>query len=221
MSIKSIHLRKLLILMYAQPNRLVALLRQDIRADISKESGRNGDGGDFHQAFWSDAKTHAMGFGDLPKLVESRVAASRQRTRLYPLLGKAFLVWWNEKRRWINEPFRAVERRINARFSVGELGAVVKVDNFLAVEFDDGSHRLVYPYFDEDVMLSEDAARIGLWIMTIAIPREAASAFRILDVLRSKSFTVEDLPFRGDEEQTFLARYKHVILEWERLKSEY
>jgi hypothetical protein len=221
MSIKNIHLRKMLILMYAPRNRLVSILREDIRTDISKETGTQGDGGDFHQAFWSDAKAHAMGLGDLPTLVKRRVAASQQRRRLYPLLSKAFLVWWNEKRRWINEPFRAVDRRINARFAIGEIDVIVKVDNLLAVEFDDRSHRLVYPYFDELVPLSEDAARIGLWVMTQAISREPPSSFRILDVLRSKSFTIDDVPLQGDEERVLLTKYMHVLSEWTRLREEY
>jgi hypothetical protein len=197
------------------------MLREDIRAEISKETGPQGDGGDFHQAFWSDAKAHAMGSGDLQARVVGRVAASRQRKRLYPLLSDAFLVWWNEKRRWINEPFRAVERRINARFAIDEVGAIIKVDNLLAVEFEDESHRLVYPYFDELVQLSDDAARVGLWVMTQAIPREIPSAFRILDVLRSKSLGIDDAPFRGDEEQVLLKLYGHVLSERERLRTEY
>lgn len=221
MSIKNIHLRKLLILMYAPPNRLVSMLRDDIRTDISKETGTQGDGGDFHQAFWSDAKAHAMGLDDLPTLVEGRVAASRQRRRLYPLLSEAFLVWWNEKRRWINEPFRAVDHRINARFAIGEIDAVMKIDNLLAVEFEDRSLRLVYPYFDELVPLGDDAARVGLWVMTQAISRQPPSSFRILDVLRSKSFAIDDVPLRGDEKQVLLTKYMHVLSEWARLSEEY
>jgi len=207
--------------MYAPPNRLVSMLREDIRAEISKEAGKQGEGGDFHQAFWSDAKAHAMGLGDLQALVVGRVAASRQRKRLYPILSDAFLVWWNEKRRWINEPFRAVERRINARFPVHEVGAIIKVDNLLAVEFEDRSLRLVYPYFDELLPLGDDAARVGLWVMTQTMSRAMPSEFRILDVLRSKSYAIEDAPFRGDEEKLLLERYSYVLSEWARLRKEY
>jgi len=221
MSVKNIHLRKLLILIYTPQNRLISMLRDDIRTELAKQSGLSGGGGNFHDAFWSDAKIHAMGLGDLQALLITRVAASRQRSRLYPLLSNGFLLWWNEKRRWVNEPFTAVDQSVHARLSLGPPEGVIKIDNFLAVQFGDQSYRLVYPYFDERVPLGEEAARVGLWAIEQAIPKIERGSFRILDVIRGKSFSIADVPFHGDEEQVLTRNFKRIVGEWERLRSEY
>ena len=109
MSVRMIHLRKLLKLMYLAPNRRVSALRADIRDDIARESGDPGSGGDFYGPFWSDAKAHVFGSAYLPEMVQVRIAANSGRANLYPQLRDGFLLWWNERRRWTNEPFRQTD----------------------------------------------------------------------------------------------------------------
>jgi hypothetical protein len=81
-SVRNIHLRKLLKLMYLAPNRRVSALRADIRDDIDRETGGTGSGGDFYGPFWSDAKGHVFGSCYLPEMVQARIAANAGRANL-------------------------------------------------------------------------------------------------------------------------------------------
>ncbi|MBX3505937.1 MAG: hypothetical protein KF895_10700 [Parvibaculum sp.] len=221
MSLEQIHLRKLLQIFYAPNNKRISILRADIRQEISKGAGLNGDGGDFHTAFWSGAKRHALGTADLRALTEVYIERSRQRRRLYPLLRDGFLLWWDEKRRWRNEPFEAILPSPHGRFIFEELAATVKVENLLSLEGGDHSNRLIYPYFAEEPLLSAEAARLGLWLMSVALPHRNAEEMRILDVIRGTSFGIADVPFLGNEESIFLQKYEATLAEWRRLREEY
>lgn len=222
MSLERIHLRKLLTLIYLPKAQRISALRSDIRDSIKKDNGFKSNGGDFHVPFWTDAKMHAAGNGDLTLLTQERIDANkRSRWRLYPPLAKGFLTWWNEKRRWINEPFQILEQSVKAQFVVEPLGCVVKVENLLSVQIGDSSHRLVYPYFSEEPELSEEAVRIGLWLMAKALHYFEVTSFRILDVLRSESFGTLDYPLHGDEEALFLREYKLLLDDWQTLRKDY
>jgi hypothetical protein len=115
MSIEKIHLRKLLQLFYLPANKRKSLLRADIRNDLNKALGESTDGGDFHGPFWADAKSHVAGQEDLRTAVKNRIASNKSRTRLYPLLAGGFLNWWDEKRRWRNEPFEFMSESVKAQ----------------------------------------------------------------------------------------------------------
>jgi hypothetical protein len=219
MSLERIHLRKILSLMYSDDRRRRAALKRDIYEDRRGASMDSG-GGDFHTAFWSDAKLHARGEGDLPSLTVERIVANKRKRRLYPLLGEGFLRWWNERRRWINEPFQVLERSVRARYSVPRLGCTVKVENLFSVQMADGSFRLIYPYFSEYPELEEEAARIGHWVMGKALPNYDSGGFRILDVLRAHSFRAEEHPAQGDEEAIFSRRYAQLLNERRALEEE-
>lgn len=222
MSLERVHLRKLLTLFYLPKAQRITALRSDIRESIKKDNGIKSSGGDFHVPFWTDAKLHAAGSGDLASLTQGRIAANkRSRWRLYPPLAEGFLTWWNEKRRWINEPFQILDQSVKAQFTVESLGCVVKVENLLSVHIGDSSHRLVYPYFSEEPELSKEAARIGIWLLGRALPQFDVASFRILDVLRSESFGTLDCPLQGDEEELFLREYKSILKDWQTLRSEY
>ncbi|MBC7101608.1 MAG: hypothetical protein H5U13_00045 [Parvibaculum sp.] len=219
MSLEKIHLRKLLQIFYAPNNKRISLLRADIRQEIAKNEGLSGDGGDFHTAFWSGAKQHALGTEDLRALTEVYIVRSAQRKRLCPLLRDGFLLWWDEKRRWRNEPFEALLPSPHGRVSFEELASTVKVENLLSLEGDDHSSRLIYPYFAEEPRLSAEAARLGLWLMGEAFPR--LEEMRILDVIRGTSFGTLDVPLQGNEEEVFQREYEAVLAEWRKLRNEY
>jgi hypothetical protein len=221
MSLQKIHLRKLLQIFYASNAKRTSLLRDDIRSEIRKTAGLDAGGGDFHVPFWSDAKNHASGQADLILLTKTRIAANEGRSRLYPLLQDAFLTWWNEKRRWRNEDFVVMPEPVKARLQIAELDSVVKVENLLAVRIGERTDRLVYPYFCEAPPLSEEAARLGLWALHEALKAYSIDDFRILDILRSRSFSTSDVPMQGNERALFAAKYKAALADWERLKKEY
>lgn len=219
MSLERIHLRKLLALMCLDDRRRRMALKKDISEDRRRESEVSG-GGDFHTAFWADAKLHARNEGDLSVLTAARIVANSRKRRLYPLLEEGFLRWWNERRRWINEPFQVLDRSVRARYVVPHLGCVVKVENLFSVQMADGSYRLVYPYFSEHPELEGEAARIGHWVMGLALPNYDSRGFRILDVLRARSFRAEEHPTQGNEEAVFLRRYTQLLDERRALEEE-
>lgn len=222
MSVQSIHLRKLLCLMYAPPNVRTRVLRQDIRADRDKLLGDDEGGGDFHVPFWSDAKRHVLGEADLRSMVAERVAKNKGRKRLYEALSKGFLTWWNDRRRWRNEPLTLLPTPARAKLLVPSLSSVVKVENIMGLDSGPDFERLIYPYFAEIPSLGEQAARLGLWAVRTALPETyRLEDIRIFDVLRSASFGTLDYELRGDEESTFLRRYESVLVQWQELKKEY
>ncbi|MDF3213189.1 hypothetical protein EN962_20470 [Mesorhizobium sp. M7A.F.Ca.CA.001.09.2.1] len=221
MSLERIHLRKLLRFFYLPTKARIAALRDDIRSDLRKDAGVASGGGDYHVPFWTDAKQHAAGQGDLPQLTHSRVAANPRRQRLYPLLQAGFLTWWNEKRRWINEPFQILDYSVKNHFRLPTVNCVVKIENLLSVKIGDESHRLVYPYFSEEPVLNEEGSRLGIWILSQSLPNFSPNDFRVLDVLRGTSFATIDHPLQGNEEALFMGYYNALLTEWEKLREEY
>ena len=221
MAVTNIHLRKLLMIMHAPANVRIAKLRADIRDDLAREAGtlRSG-GGDFYGPFWADAKGHAVGSVDLVEATRERIASNERRRNLYPLLRDGFLLWWDQRRRWTNEPFRPIESP-RARFSFPNVNAIVKVDNILAVRDARNQDHMVYPYFAPIPALSEDAARHGLWLLTNALPRIPADELRMLDVIRGQTHAIGRPKMRGTEEQEFRVLYQNLILQEEHLRSEY
>lgn len=220
MSLQSIHLRKLLRMMYSDERSRISLLRTDIREEIAKANGEISGGGDFFAPFWYDAKLHVLGRSDLSGAVGSRIDGNERRRNLYPQLRDGFLLWWNEKRRWTNEPFLAVEPP-KGRVAFAQLGAVVKIDNILSVSDSLGVQHHVYPYFSEMPPLSDEAARLGLWALIKALPQIDPKEIRILDVIRGEPFSIDRIPLYGDEERTFFGKYSLLMNEWNRLWGEY
>lgn len=221
MSIKKIHLRKLLKAFALPENKLTSMLRQDIRLEISKENGTNEGGGDFHGPFWSDAKDFALNGADLPLNTEARIQSNRARKRLYPELLSGFMNWWNNKRRWRNEDIEPYTTNIKAQFEIEGVGGVVKVENFLGISIGDNLNRLIYPYFAETPELTEQNARMGLWLLSVAFPKNNIEDFRILDVLRAKTYSIEDCPLSGTEQRDFTYRYRQIVDRWQELRHEY
>ncbi|WGR95802.1 hypothetical protein MTX26_08930 [Bradyrhizobium sp. ISRA443] len=217
-SIEKINLRKLLQLFYADVRQRRSLLLADIRSDLRRQVGEKG--GDFYAPFWADAKDHVGGIADLRDRSKARVESNKARARLYPLLANGFLKLWNEKARWRNEAFDFVPTNVSARFSIAELGAVVKVENVAAVRLQDGSYRIVYPYFSERPALPTEGARLGFWAIKEALADFAIEDVRVIDILRSAYFRPSEDPARGDERTIFIQKYDSLLREWRKLKED-
>lgn len=220
MALENIHLRKLLKLMYLEPNKRRSALRTDIREDVRREAGEIGGGGDFYSPFWADAKAHVFGGPDLRISTAERIAANARRSNLYPQLRDGFLNWWDERRRWTNLPFNP-GRKLRDRFRFHELDAIVKIDNILTVVDGNGDEHVVYSYFSPEPSLSVDGARLGLWLLSQTFPTIPANELRILDIIRGTTFSVDRSPLTGEEEIEFRARYARLIEERDRLREEY
>ena len=220
MALENIHLRKLLKLMYLEPNTRRSALRTDIREDLRREAGEDGGGGDFYSPFWADAKAHVFGGPDLRVSTAERIAANARRSNWYPQLRDGFLSWWDERRRWTNLPFNP-GRKLKARFKFPGFDAVVKIDNILTVVDGKGDEHVVYSYFAPEPALSADAARLGLWVLTQSFPTVPPSELRILDIIRGNTFSIDRTPLSGEEEIEFRARYARLVVERDKLRAEY
>lgn len=220
MSIENINLRKLLRMMYAPEPLRVSLLRSDIREEIAKSDGLTAAGGDFFGPFWSDAKDHSIGRGDLHIATEERIDANPRRANLYPQLRDGFFLWWNERRRWTNAPFVAIDAP-KGRLDLPGLNSVVKIENFLAVNDSNSEPHYVYPYFSFAPLLSDEAARLALWAITEIAIIQDTSTIRVLDVIRGNTYSLEKNPLVGNERTMFEARYRSLISQWNVLWEEY
>jgi len=220
MSLRSIHLRKLLKILYSDQSRRISALRSDIREDIAREQGNAEGGGDFYGPFWRDAKDHVFGFSDLTDTTRARLEANTRRANLYPRLHDGFLLWWNERRRWTNEPFYPADT-LKAYVSIESLNSTIKIDNILAVRDAHGEDHFVYPYFSPEPILNEEAARLGLWILQQGFPTVPVACFRVLDVMRGITFNIDRNPLRGDESDILLRRYSSALDESDQLRIEY
>jgi len=220
MSIRMIPLRKLLQLMYAAPNLRTSKLREDIRNDIGRERGVTSGGPDFFSPFWRSAKDHVFNIEDLHAGVDRHIQANYRRARLYPQLRDGFLLWWNERRRWTNEPFRRADA-LKGSYENPSLGILVRVGNIMAVRDGQNEDHFIYPYFSAAPVLPDEGARLGLWVMREAFPRIPEEELRLLDVIRGQNYSLERTPLQGDEQRIFEDRYRWLLAEWDRLRGEY
>ncbi|MBB5684965.1 hypothetical protein [Sphingobium boeckii] len=147
-------------------------------------------------------------------MTDGRVHDNKARTRLYPQLAHGYLSWWNEKRRWINEPIEVIPQGVKAPYSFAEIGGTVKVENLLALNIGGNRKRLVYPYFSEKPVMQDDVARLGLWLMGQALPKYQIEDMRILDVLRGVTFSIDKSHLLGNEGAIFVERYAKMLSDW-------
>ncbi len=221
MSLQLIHLRKLLKIMYLAGPRRIGALREDIRADISRERGEEGSGGgDFYGPFWRDAKDHVFGISDLTEQTRLRVLSNGGRANLYNQLHDGFLLWWQERRRWTNEPFHAANS-VKTIFRLPGIDADIKFANILAVRDGRDQEHFVYPYWFPEPELSEEAARLGLWALCQAFPLVDPAELRILDIVRGRTFSLDRTALSGNEARLFQQRYQTALQQWEDLRREY
>jgi len=215
-SLQTIPLRKLLKILFLEPPQRRREVMNDISADarleMQRERGERSSSGNFQSTFWSDAKRHVLETADLSESVAQRIARSPRNARHYELLRDGFLLWYNERRRWTNRPFSLAQSR-SGRFSFSGLDAVIKVDGVLSVQDAEGIEHHVYPYFSEGPVLSEHAARLGLWVLCSVLRDVPAEEIRILDVMRGITFSIDRSPFSGGEEEDFRRRYAALLME--------
>jgi hypothetical protein len=214
------NLRNLLQIFYAPERLQLRLLRDDVLKEIQKEKDEGGGGPSFYGPFWADAKDHAAGRKDLVTETEIRIADNARRKKTYPILRDGFLKWWNENRRWRNEPFEIIPQTASAQAVIHEIGCVVKIENMFSVKIDEQHKRLIYPYFSEVPTISDEAARIGIAIISNAMPQFRSDDIRILDVRRGTAFGTIDAPLKGDERQIFVSLYKLALADWEKIRRE-
>jgi hypothetical protein len=214
MALDRIHLRKLLKLFMMQEKLRSTAIRADARDVMRKRDEGPSPGGDFHVPFWSDAKAHAAGGRDLREVTQEQVEKNWRRKNLYPRLCDGFLAWWNEKRRWINEAISELPKTITSSFGFKEIDGTVKVENLLSLKVGDDRFWYIYPYFAEKPALNPEAARLGLWLMSKALPQYNIADMRILDVLRGEAFSIDKVPLLGNEEEAFTLRYRRILKEW-------
>lgn len=206
--------------MFLPEGKRRSALRQDIREELAKKAGLESGGGDFYVPFWADARAHVFGTGDLRSSVEDRIAANGRRTNLYPRLRDGFLQWWNERRRWTNEPFR-LGQQLKSHVEFADLQAIVKIESVLSVQDAHSIEHYVYPYFFPEPILSVEAARLGLWLLIDALPQVPATEIRILDIIRGQTFSIDRTPLLGSEEEEFKQRYRRLLREREALLDDY
>ncbi|QNA84949.1 hypothetical protein G4G27_13800 [Sphingomonas sp. So64.6b] len=214
MALDRVHLRKLLKLFLMKDNLRSTAIRSDAREVMKKRDEGAGPGGDFHVPFWHDAKAHAAGRSDLREATDIQIEKNWRRKNLYPRLRDGFLHWWNEKRRWINEAISELPKTIKSTFGFIEIDGVVKVENLLSLRLGGDKFRYIYPYFADKPALTPEGARLGLWLMSKALPQFDIKDMRILDVIRGESFSVDRYPLNGKEEDLFHLRYRSILREW-------
>jgi len=218
MSILNPQLRKLLKFLALDGRRLDSEIRKDIRE--SNQDGCNG-GGDFYSPFWKDVKDYVAGRGDLIEMTEARVAANRTRQRLYPAYARAFLMWAADKRRLTNLPVQLLDQSAHGRFTPEGIKNSISVGGLMCIRIGADRIRLIYPYYYEKPALPPEVARLGLWAMSQALSDENQENLRILDVLRSRSYSIEELGFIGDENEKLRSHYQSVLARRDQLLEEY
>ncbi|MBC3943115.1 hypothetical protein [Sphingomonas albertensis] len=220
MSIDTIALRKALHLFYLKDSIRSTKLKREAKDELARRSGQKSLARHFHYPFWADAKSHAAGKSDLTESTDRQIERDWHRKNLYPKLRDGFLHWWNETRRWINEDIEEFPNSISGTCGFADIEGIVRVDNLMSLKVGTDKTRLIYPYFSDRPNLSEEAARIGLWAMSKALPNHGIDDMRILDVIRGETFSVDRHPLQGDEEAIFRHRYSSVLREWRLLLSE-
>ena len=220
MSIQNIHLRKLIKIIYLDERRRTSALRSDIRDDIAREAGGGGAGGDFYGPFWRDAKDHVFNTTDLQDQTQTRINDNPRRARLYPLLRDGFLLWWEERRRWTNEPFRPAPA-LRSTCRLPRVDATLKIANILAVRDGRDEDHFVYPYWFDEPPLNDESARLMLWALSVAFPNVDQDEFRILDVIRGETYSIERNALQGNEGTIFARRFNATLEQWRLLREEY
>lgn len=220
MPINNLTLRKALKLAFSDPASRRTDIRGIIRADRARVAGADSGGGDFYGPFWYDAKQHALGLSDLHINTQNRIDSNPRRQNLYPQLRDGFLLWWSERRRWINSPYQQGDNHFGQAF-ITQIEMTIRVENLMSVIDGHGDEYAVYPYFSPEPNISDAAGRVGLWCMTEALTQLPSSQLRLLDVLRGQAFSLDRSPLQGNEQEVFTVRLSAVIEEYEALLSEY
>jgi hypothetical protein len=220
LSLKDIHLRKLLKIMFLEGAPRITALRSDIREDIARQRGENEGGGDFYGPFWRDAKDHVFGVTDLREQTRVRIESNPRRAALYGRLQTGFLLWWDQRRRWTNQPF-VPAAGLKTTVRLPGVDASIKIASVLSVRDGREEEHFVYPYWFPEPALSEQAARLALWALGQAFQNVAGEELRVLDVIRGQTFSLDRNPLLGDEATVFERRFEAAQRDWAELRREY
>ncbi|WP_322886586.1 hypothetical protein U8C40_04085 [Sinorhizobium medicae] len=148
------------------------------------------------------------------------ISASTKPAHRTLTLKDGVLELLSAKLRWSNELVEIIPQSVHGNLRIEELNGTIRIRDALHARVRGEYTRVVYPYFSEEPALSEEAGRLGLWVMQRALTRLDADDMRIIDPLRKTFFSPRTTPLQGDEETVFRERYGSLIDEWERLKRE-
>ena len=81
--------------------------------------------------------------------------------------------------------------------------------------------RLGYPYWFESPPINDEAARVGLWVLSKALNDQNSQNVRIFDIIRSEYFSLNTHPLEGNEDDLLLAHFKRIEKLRDKLKLEY
>lgn len=200
-----------------QDKDLISELRTDIRNEIKKDAGEGSSGGHFYMPFWSDVKLHVLGVADLSDSTRARIAADRNKRKLYPLLEAGFLKLWD---RGGNQNVALIDKSPKGKYEAESHDLIIKVDNIMGITINN-QERLGYPYWFPDPTLSKEAARVGLWATSNALADQKSENIRIFDIMRSSFYSLENTPLEGNEETILLKNFERISELRKKLKLEY
>lgn len=219
MSLHRAQLSKILKIAYADEAYARSIINNDVSAFIRKENMPNDTqegGGDFHSPIWAAFKNSVFMQDPLAfeQKVSEQIIMNHRRSRLYPILAKGLKAWGMEKRRLMNESILRIPSPRGKVLLQGFDDVEFKVNNFLSLEIMGKGKRLIYPYFSEKPILTNEAARVGLWQLQKSFPGYDQDVFRILDVIRGESFSIAEVPFKGDEQHLFEGHVQNILQMW-------
>lgn len=136
---------------------------------------------------------------------------------MYPRLATGFLGLW---KRGDNQQVKVLSKSPKGRYNAINNELEIKVENIMAISID-SNERLGYPYWFPDPILSEEAGRIGLWVMGQALKDQNEQNMRVFDIIRSEFYSLQNSPLEGNEEQILLENFKRISKLYEKLKTEY
>lgn len=212
---KSMHLHKILRLMSCDGKLYRRKLIEDVNQDIKREINGGSSGGEFYTPFWALAKRFVISGGDMRRETAVLIDKHSGRRNIYPKLEKGFSGWWAEKRRWRNEPFSEI-RFEPIYYSM--CGWNIKIVNVLALSGSDASQRLIYPYWYNEPAVDVSIARLGLAVIDQSVNNFKTEELRLLDIIRGRSFSVDDVRLSGGETSEFEQRLKHIVEDWNMLR---
>ncbi|MBK68057.1 MAG: hypothetical protein CMP22_08015 [Rickettsiales bacterium] len=207
MAVDTMNINKLVRWFYFSDKTLRAELLKDIRQDRLKESGEKSSGGDFYTPFWADTRKHILGEADLVELTAERIKKNARRKDIYTKLQQGVIEIWH---RGHNLDVRLLDRSIKGKCKFDNIGLTVKANNILALLLE-GEERIVYPYWFPEPKLSDEGARICLYLLSKTLKDHDINNIRVFDVIRAEYYSLGLVPLQGDEIDLIEANYKRII----------
>ena len=218
MTVKLIHLRKFLQFCALDKKSLEQALRREIYGDLKREDKSDDSTPmDFYGCFWADAKHSVLHGLNLDLATTDRIVKNSSRKRLYPILKKGFSDWWLDELRGTNLLVSPEEANVHTRFTIPNTEITMKIENFLALKIGTDQYRLVYPYFSEKPALQDKWIRIGLWLLSQALPQFGSEPMRMLDVQRGIGYSIISNPLTGSEQAEIQAKCLEILILWREL----